>query len=227
MPYPDQALAPPSHIAVRLPQLSLLQEALIDNAIELPPGFSFRRAAWNPASVWPAQVMRTYRFGPPDVLMDLDGRYPFHWVYIADHPITAAWEAGFCANDVTRPGTFYVAPHAEDALLATLQFDRPIRLLDLAGTAASKLRIYDDLRSPDYEWSQWFGTRLDQLIAAQNGQVHGFRYPSRRHPGYDAFTISSRVIAALACSRTDSVVRFGDTAEYAMLMRDVCCVAAP
>ena len=227
MLYPDQVLAPPLHIAVRLPKLSILQDALVHHIIELAPGFPFRRAAWNPDSVWPGQVTRTYRFGPPDALIDSKGRYPFHWVYIADHLITAAWEAQFCANDVTRPGTFYVAPRAEDALIATLQFDRPIRLLDLAGMAASKLGIYDDLRSPDYEWSQWFGAQLDQLLAAQNGQVHGFRYPSRRHPGYDAFAIFSRVMAGLDGCRTSSAVRFGDTAEYAMLMRDVCRVAAP
>jgi hypothetical protein len=226
MPYQEEP-ALPSHIATRLPALELLQDALLDGTIEISGGCRFYRGAWNGASVWPGQVTRTYRFGPPDVLIGSDGRYPFHWVYAASHVITAAWEAQFCANDATRPGTFYIRPGAADALLATLSFSQPIRLLDLTGTAASKLGVYDNLRSPDYEWCQWFGYRLDQVIASEQGTVHGFRYPSRRHPGYDAYAISSRTMGALSGSLSHSIVRFCDAEEFAHLTRDVCCVPPP
>jgi hypothetical protein len=226
MPYQEEP-ALPSDIAVRLPALSLLQSALLENTINLPPDHRFYRGAWNQASVWPRQVTRTYRFGPPDALIGSDGSYPFHWVYVADHVITSAWEAQFCANDVTRPGTFHIQAGAADALIATLVLNQPIRLLDLTGTAASKLGLYDHLRSPDYAWCQWFGYRLDQVIATQEGKVHGFRYPSRRHPGFYAYAISSRVMDALSESLSRSTVRFGETPEFTHLTRDVCCVSPP
>jgi hypothetical protein len=94
MPYQEEP-ALPSHIATRLPALELLEDALLDGPIEISAGCRFYRGAWNRASVWPGQVTRTYRFGPPDVLIGSDGRYPFHWVYAASHVITAAWEAQF------------------------------------------------------------------------------------------------------------------------------------
>lgn len=226
MPQQEES-ALPSSIAVRLPAVTLLRDALLDNIIELPPGHRLIRGAWNPASVWPEQVTRTYRFGPPDALRGPAGRYPFHWLYAAGHVITAAWEAQFCANDTTRPGTFYIRPGADNALVATLTFGQPIRLLDLTGTAASKLGIYDDLRSPDYEWSQWFGCRMDEVIAAQRGALHGFRYPSRRHPGFNAYAISSRTMAMLEGSMSRSTDRFGNTEQFTFLTHDVCCVSAP
>lgn len=198
-----------------------------DNIIEIPPGYLFHRGAWNPASIWPRHVTRTYRFGPPDALRSPDGRYPFHWVYAADHVITAAWEARFCVNDPTRPGTFFIDPNASDALMASLRFDQPVRLLDLTGTAVSKLGLYDELRSPDHEWCSWFGVLLDQLIVAGHGAIHGFRYPSRRHPGCDAYAISSRVMDALAPSLSHSARAFRETVEFAELVKDACCVPPP
>lgn len=111
--------------------------------------------------------------------------------------------------------------------MATLTFRQPIRLLDLTGTAASKLGLYDHLRSPEYEWCQWFGYRLDQVIAAEEGAVHGFRYPSRRHPGYCAYAISSRFVNVLAGALSHSTMKFGETSEYSLLTCDICCVPPP
>jgi hypothetical protein len=159
--------------------------------------------------------------------MDSGGRYPYHWVYVADHVMTAAWEAQLCANDVTRPGTFYVREGAADALIASLAFGKPLRLLDLTGTVASKLGIYDELRSPDYEWCQWFGTQLDHIIHTQAGEVHGFRYPSRRHPGFFAYAISSRVMDELVNDLSYSTTRFGDTDALRSMKSDPCCVQPP
>jgi hypothetical protein len=111
--------------------------------------------------------------------------------------------------------------------MATLVFSQPIRLLDLTGTVVSKLGIYDELRSPDYEWGQWFGYRLDQLIVAQEGGVHGFRYPSRRHPGHDAYALSSRAMGDLTSSLAYETIRFSDTQEFAALAQDPCWVLPP
>jgi hypothetical protein len=223
----QQTLSPPPHIAVRLPSTTQLQSVLLSHIIEVEADHMFIRAAWNDLSVWPPRVTKTYRFGPPDVLMGTDGRYPYHWVYVAEHVITAAWEAQFCANDVTRPGTFYIREGARDALMATLVFDKPIRLLDLTGTVVSKLGIYDALRSPDHEWCQWFGNQLDYVIRSQGGDIHGFRYPSRRHPGFFAYALSSRVMDDLADHLTYSTTKFGETDELKSMERDPCYAESP
>lgn len=227
MPFQEETSAPPSHIISRLPAFEALEGISLDHTIELPPGHPFIRAAWNALSVWPRQVTRTYRFGPPEELIDSSGRYPYHWVYAADHVVTAAWEARLCSNDATRPGTFFIERGAADALIATLKFNQSIRLLDLTGTVASKLGVYDELRSPDYEWCQWFGYRLDQIVVAQQGVVHGFRYPSRRHPGFDAYAISSRVMDRLSQVLSHSSVKFSATSERLSLTHDACCVPPP
>lgn len=223
----QRTLSPPPHIADRLPDTTQLHSVLSSHIIEAQSGHMFIRAAWNALSVWPRQVSKTYRFGPPDALMDAGGRYPYHWIYVAEHIITAAWEAQLCANDVTRPGTFYIREGAADALMATLVFDQPLRLLDLTGTVVSKLGIYDDLRSPDHEWCQWFGSQLDDVVRAQGGFVHGFRYPSRRHPGFFAYAISSRVMVELGNHLSYSTTRFGDTDASSAMKSDPCCVQSP
>ncbi|MES2263739.1 MAG: RES domain-containing protein [Pseudomonadota bacterium] len=227
MPTDQDLPVPPPHIVGRLPAIELLERALLDSSIEIVPGHQFVRAAWNEASIWPRQVQRTYRFGPPLESIGVDGRYPFHWAYVATHAITAVWEAQLCANDVTRPGTFYIRPQAAQAIIATLSFGQPLRLFDITGTTASKLGLFDEINSPDHEWGQWFGCQLDRIIVAQKGAVHGFRYPSRRHPGHSAFAISSRVMDTLASSLSKSTVKFGATEEFAALTSDACCVVPP
>jgi hypothetical protein len=48
-------------------------------------------------------------------------------VYAAAGAMTAAWEARLCLNDVTDPGTFYLAPGAEAALICTVRRSRCLR----------------------------------------------------------------------------------------------------
>lgn len=226
MPYrPAQAVVPPE-IAPFLPPLDLLEDVLLNNLVVTPAGQHFVRAAWNAASVWPRKVTRTFRFGPPESLAGERG-YPYHWVYATDHVFTAAWEAQLCVNDVTRPGTFFVRPGAEKAIISKLSFSQPISLFDIAGPAASKLGIYDNLHSPDHAWCQWFGWQLDQLIAGQNGKVHGVRYPSRRHPGHRAYAISSRVMRALSKGMSSTHVTFGASPDFKLLVEDRCRTDPP
>ena len=216
----------PPEMAARLPALASLRAELLSHIITHPADQPLVRAAWNAASIWPAKVERTYRFGPPAALAGPDG-FPYHWVYIADDAYTAAWEAQLCCNDVTRPGTFYVAHSAEQALIATLSFATPLDLLDLTGLAASRLGIYDQLRSPDHGWCQWLGWQLDQIIAQEAGAIHGFMYPSRRQPGKLAYAISSRHMATLGTSIACSHVQFGNTDAYARLLADHLRVDPP
>jgi hypothetical protein len=195
---------------------------LAAHVVETPAGFALVRAAWNPSSVWPQRVDRVYRFGPPAELKAPSG-WPFFWIYAAETAFTAVWEAQFCVHPATHPGRFILAPGVEHhGLIATLSFQQPLRWLDLSGDAASKLGIYDQLRSPDYAWSQWLGVELDQLLVEYGGDVHGFVYPSRRHPGRRAYAVSSRSRDALAGALSTDVARFDATADYAALLADPC-----
>ena len=208
-------------IAATLPPRDLLRQVLASHIIEISAGSRLVRAAWNPASVWPDRVTKTYRYGPHDSLSTATG-FPFYWIYAAEETLTAVWEAQFCSNPATFPGCFTVQPGAEKGLIATLTFDQPLRLFDLSGATASRLGIYDQLRSPDYERCQWFGVELDQILAEHSGQVHGFAYPSRRHPGALAYAISSRVRRALTTGLAIDAKAFAETAEYAQLLADPC-----
>lgn len=216
----------PPEMAARLPALPLLRAELLRNLATHQADQPLVRAAWNAASIWPAKVERTYRFGPPAALANANG-FPYHWIYIAEDTCTAAWEAQLCQNDVTRPGTFYIAHGAQQALIATLSFAAPLNLLDLTGLAASRLGIYDQLRSPDHGWCQWLGWQLDQIIAQENSPIHGFMYPSRRQPGKLAYAISSRHMAALGTSMACSQLPFGDTEAYSRFLCDRLRVNPP
>lgn len=216
----------PPEMTARLPALASLRTELLSNIITLRTGQAVVRAAWNAASIWPLKVQRTYRFGPPAELAGPNG-FPYHWAYLADDAYTAAWEAQLCRNDAARPGTFYIEHNAPQALIATLSFSAPLQLLDLTGLAASRLGIYDQLRSPDHGWCQWLGWQLDQVIAQEAGAMHGFVYPSRRQPGKLAYAISSRHMAALGTSMACSHVQFGNTEAYARLLADRLRVAPP
>lgn len=216
-----KAHVPPPHIARTLPSDARIWQALKGSICEFKAGTLMVRAAWNPKSVWPEQVGKTYRFGPPASLVDGNGAFPFHWIYLGDNTITAAWEAGLCVNDTSVPGTFFFARNAADALIAGMTFTRDLRLLDLTGDAVSKLGIYAELLDPWHEWCQWLGCALDRIIA-RHSHFDGIRYMSRKHPDHYAYAISSRVMGSLDVFRQTSIVRFQDTAEYVELQLDSC-----
>jgi RES domain-containing protein len=207
--------SPPPHI--RLPDAVLLRQALLGSILPVAAGTPLMRAA----SVFPARVGATYRFGPP-AACKRDGEYPFHWIYAAADAMTAVWEAGLCRNDVTDPGTFYLAAGAEAALIASLRFALPLALIDLSGITLSKLGLSDDISSPDHEATQWLGCMIDAIIGEQAGRIAGIGYPSRKQRGHQAIAISSRSYAALAPGLTVVVQPFGDTAACAVLKADAC-----
>ncbi|MCU6498230.1 hypothetical protein LPN04_10545 [Rugamonas sp. A1-17] len=117
-----KAHVPPPHIARTLPSDARIWQALKSSICEFKAGTLIIRAAWNPESVWPEQVDRTYRFGPPAILADDNGAFAFHWIYLGDNTITAAWEAQLCVNDASMPGTFFFKRNAADALLAEMAY---------------------------------------------------------------------------------------------------------
>lgn len=206
-----------------LPPRELLRQVLASHILEIPEGCELVRAAWNEGSVWPESVHRVYRFGPPESMKSRAG-FPFFWLYAADEPFTALWEARFCINPATHPGRFMFETNAADGLIARMSFNCPLRLFDLSGAASSKLGIYDHLRSPDYAWCQRFGVELDHILSEYHGEVHGFVYPSRRHPGSRAYAISSRVCVALGMGMHTSVERFASTQDFAELVSNPCYI---
>lgn len=215
-----KADAPPPYIAKTLPSDARIWDALKNSICELKAGTVIVRAAWNKTSVWPYQVNRTYRFGPPASLVNASGTFDFHWMYLGENAITAAWEAKLCVNDISTR-TFFFERKASEAFIARMMFGRDLRLLDLTGDAVSKLGIYEELVNPDHEWCQWLGCALDRVVAKHVG-LDGIRYMSRKHPGHYAYAISSRAMDGLEAHRQTSIERFGDTVEYLALQRDSC-----
>lgn len=218
---PTESPSPPSHVAARLPSPVLLRQALLASTCTIRAGHPLIRAAWNRASIFPPRVSITHRFGPPPELKG-DGGFPFHWIYAAADTMTAVWEANLCRNDVTDPGTFYLAPGAEAALVCSLRFALPLTLIDLSGITLSKLGLSDEVSSPDHEAMQWFGCMLDAVIASHEGRIAGVAYPSRKQRGHQAIAISSRSVTALAPGLTVACEPFGETAACAALKADQC-----
>jgi hypothetical protein len=211
---------PPPHVAARLPGAMLLRQALLRSIRTVPAGRTLIRAAWNAASLFPLRVDATHRFGPPPGCR-IDGAFAFHWIYAAADEMTAHRNR-LCRNDVTEPGTFYLAPGAEAALIARLDFALPLALIDLNGITLSKLGLSDDISSPDHEGTQWLGCMIDAVIAGQDGRIAGICYPSRKQRGHQAIALSSRSIGALAPGLAIAHQPFGATAACAALMADPC-----
>jgi len=213
-----------------MPSQERLKEALSSELAAPDASLQLFRAAYVPASVLPETVRRAYRFGPPSELIGPDSKLPFWWLYVAHAAETAIWEAQFCKNDVTRPGTFYFDAFAvQHGVIADLKFPRPLRLWNLNGSASSRLGIYDDLSSPDYEWSQWFGHRLNQTMQSIEAATRpdGFVYPSRRHRGHTAVAVSSRALQELRSGIERAETPFAACPEYARLSTDSLLVDPP
>ncbi|BDB29409.1 RES domain-containing protein (plasmid) [Cupriavidus sp. P-10] len=215
-------IAAPEHIAVTLPPTDLLRQALAGAEILLPAGTRVSRAVRHPAAVIPPYVQRTYRFGPPAEFAGTDGRFSDYWMYAAQDLTTALWESGFCTNDLTLPGTFYIPPDvAKKGLIATFTLQTDIRVLDLHGTALSKLGIYDQIHG-DHAWCQWFGLRMLEVLAGFSGDAAplGFRYPSRKHKSYLALAVQSGSLEVWRRHVDVQVTRFAEMPEFEILRAD-------
>ncbi|MGF6603104.1 hypothetical protein P3T23_007857 [Paraburkholderia sp. GAS448] len=117
----------------------------------------------------------------------------------------------------------------QNGVIAELRFPRPLRLWNLNGSVASRLGIYDNLSSPDYEWCQWFGYYVDVAMQSVEETVRpdGFIYPSRRHRGHTAVVLSSRVLPALRDGVTRSETPFAQHPDFERLVKDRLRVAPP
>ncbi|WP_322093945.1 RES family NAD+ phosphorylase [Paraburkholderia bannensis] len=212
-------LDPPDDFGA-MPSVGQIITGLTGETVLITGGEPLHRAAWSRDSVLPAHASRPYRFGPPEALRAADGTVPFWWLYLAPIADVTVWEARFCLNDVTRPGTFYIDPAAErDGLIATLSFPRDLRLWNLNGEASSRLGIYDHLSSPDYDWCQEFGARMHEAILQIDGQSRpdGFLYPSRRLRGSAAIALTSEAVESMRAQVSSQHQRFADHLVYERL----------
>ncbi|MCP3713195.1 RES family NAD+ phosphorylase [Paraburkholderia sp. CNPSo 3274] len=213
-----------------MPTVGQIITGLATEIVQIKSGEPLYRAAWSRHAVLPEKAPRPYRFGPPDSLRAADGTVPFWWLYLAPQPDTTVWEARFCLNDVTRPGTFYIDPAAErNGLIATLLFPRDLLLWNFNGEASSRLGIYDQLSSPDYDWCQEFGARVHAAISQVDAQSRpdGFMYPSRRVRGSAAIVLSSEAVASMRAQVTSQYERFVDHSVYERLRQHPLCVPPP
>lgn len=214
--------AAPHLIALTLPPTDRLRQALASAEILLPAGTQVFRAVRHPAAVIPPYVERTYRFGPPAQFAGPDGRFSAYWMYAAQDMATALWESGFCTNDVTQPGTFYIPPDvAEKGLIATFTLKADIRVLDLDGTVLSKLGIYDQIHG-EHVWCQWFGLQMLEVLAGYTSDTApvGCRYPSRKHKSYLALAVQSGSLEAWRRKVEVQVTPFAEMPEFALLRAD-------
>lgn len=225
----NNQLEPPD-VGEAMPSVGQIITGLANETVLINCGEPLYRAAWSPHAILPEQAPRPYRFGPPDALRAADGAVPFWWLYLAQTPDTTVWEARFCLNDVTRPGTFYIDPAAEcNGLIAKLSFPRELRLWNLNGEASSRLGIYDYLSSPDYEWCQWFGARMHAAMSQIDdaSRPDGYIYPSRRLRGSTAIVLSSEAVESMRAEVTSQYGRFIDHPVYERLRDQSLRVAPP
>ncbi|MCR4469789.1 MULTISPECIES: RES family NAD+ phosphorylase [unclassified Burkholderia] len=224
------SIEPPAGIGELLPSTAQLIAGLSNELVVIESGAPLYRAAYSPLGIVPDRVARAYRFGPPSALVGPDGVMPFWWLYMAFEPDTTVWEARFCQNDLTRPGTFYIDRDAEcHGVIATLRFPRPLRLWNLNGEASSRLGIFDMLSSPDYQWCQWFGARVHDALkmCSPASRPDGVVYPSRRYRGQAAIILSSSALESMRTDVQREHVRFVEHAAYRRLLDDPLRVPPP
>lgn len=220
---------PPIHLRGSLPSVDRVLQCLGEH-LKVDAGLVLYRAAYRPENILPATIKRAHRFGPPEALIGTDGNLPFAWLYAAHSVETALWEAQFCKNDATRPGTYYLdAAAVQYGTVAELRFSRELRLWDLNGSASSRLGIFDEISSPDHEWCQWFGCLLHEAMESQNPaeRPDGFVYPSRRHRGHTAVAISLSALEELRSGAGCIQRPFAQTTEYATAQSDPLRVPPP
>lgn len=213
------------HSEIRMPPRALLKEVLADSVCKLHRGTWLARAAWTPSSVLPESVAHIYRWGPPKALKKREAPFPFHWVYFAEDLTTVVWEGRFCRPSVRWPGFFCVERGAvTEGLVVLFRLEDDFRLLDLGGSTAARLGIYDRISDSNYTWCQHFGVELHHVLAElheRTGAI-GIRYPSRRLRNHSAIAIHSGYLSDWRRAITIRTMRFGDMPFHRELCRDPC-----
>lgn len=207
-----------------LPSEDSLREVLASSVCSLRSGTRLIRAAWHEAGALCGHVARAHRWGPPERYRGANGRLPFHWLYVAEDPATAAWEGRLCVNDSDDPGRFTIVPGAEDALLVDIELGSDLTVFELGGFTAARLGIYDQLSHPKYRWCQDFGVALHHAMIALHDAtgVVGIRYPSRRLRNHSAIAIHSAHLPTWREAIDVRCHRFGDLPIYRALLGDPC-----
>jgi hypothetical protein len=133
-------------------------------------------------------------------------------------------EGRFCEKVERYPGAFRLNEAASDGLLVTMRLKSDLNFLEIGGTTAARLGIYDRLSEPDYQWCRHFGLEMHHVLEAlfnRTGAI-GIRYPSRRLRNHAALAVHSRHLGRWRESVTIDAARFGDLPIYGELLDDPC-----
>ena len=214
----------PADVAAQMPPRGLVMDVMASSVCTLSRGMLLTRAAWNAATALPDFATRTHRWGPPASCRQAAGRFPFHWLYVAEDAYTAIWEGRFCEKVERFPGAFRLNEAASDGLLVTMRLKSDLNFIEIGGTTAARLGIYDRLSDPDYQWCRHFGLEMHHVLEAlfnRTGAI-GIRYPSRRLRNHAALAVHSRHLGRWRESVTIDTARFGDLPIYGELLDDPC-----
>lgn len=110
---------------------------------------------------------------------------------------------------------------AETGLIAEFELRGDVSILDMTGTALSKLGLHDRINA-EHAWCQWLGVRLHELLSRWNEPVRplGFRYPSRRHKNHAALAIHSHSLELWRKGGVSRVKPFTEWPHFERLRAD-------
>lgn len=188
-----------------------LLTALKSTAPAILPMYSrLFRAAWSKESVLADGT---------DCLGTFDSKAAsYWWLYLAEDPMTAVYEAGFCGHGAKAPGHFFVKPEAEaTGAIATLGFPTELKLLDLTSDTSVLSGISDLVQSPDRPACRKLA---QEMVDAGFFDVDGFDgmlYASRMNTGKRMIALHSSMVDKLRLDIELCVQPFNETPEYRQL----------
>ena len=102
----------------------------------------------------------------------------------------------------------------------TYRFGPPEALAGLTGFPFHWIYVAEDAYTAAWEAQLCRNDVTRPGIVGQADAIHGFIYPSRRHPGKTACAISSRKMDLLSNTMTRSWIKFSDSPAHARLLAD-------
>ncbi|VVD71809.1 type II secretory pathway protein [Pandoraea aquatica] len=149
----------PSYLRAIVPTPEQIHRALGRQRNSFSVDTTFIRAIDNPSFVGSASPFASHRFGPPvPEFLTEKKRLAFTWLYLALSENVAAWESQFARNNRGAGNGFHITRKAEvNGFIASIRFQRSLKLWNLADDHSSRLGIHDIVSSEDHEACQWLG----------------------------------------------------------------------
>ncbi|WP_331692623.1 RES family NAD+ phosphorylase [Pandoraea sputorum] len=221
----------PSYLRAIVPTQAQIHRALGRQQNSFSADTTFIRAIDNPSFVGSASPFVSHRFGPPvPEFLTEENRLTFTWLYLALSENVAVWESQFAKNNRGAGNGFHIARKAEDSgLIASIRFERSLKLWSLTDDHSSRLGIHDIVSSEDHEACQWLGCAIRDamLMLDPSDRPDGFIYPSRRVKGATAIALSDWSTTGLFETASVSLVRFVDSIAYSVFASDPMRTSPP